>query len=137
MQNHLHYTELDFCSFSTYLVGPSWRYLIKRFLDLGRSECLILCSFTTCWCLRLIQKFWPPKMTIKLYTYGFKVHFGWIKIVCNRSYPLYEVFKMYFSYQSSPIFPNFVDFFLSQNQLKQNYGNGILRWLFINQILKI
>ena len=32
MQDHLYYTELDFCQFSVHFVGPSWRYLIKRFL---------------------------------------------------------------------------------------------------------
>ena len=38
-------TELDFCEFSIHMVGPSRRYLIKRFLDLTRSECLILALF--------------------------------------------------------------------------------------------
>ena len=37
----LYYTKRDFCQFSVHLAGMSWRYLMKRFLDLAWSECLI------------------------------------------------------------------------------------------------
>ena len=42
LQDHLYCTELDLCRFSVHLVGPFWIYLIKRFLDLTRSGCLIV-----------------------------------------------------------------------------------------------
>ena len=47
LQDRLNSTKLDWCQFSVHLVSPSWRYLIKNFLNLVRSECLLIDSRVT------------------------------------------------------------------------------------------
>ena len=41
LQEHLHYPEIDFCKFSVHFVMPSLKYLIDKYWNLARSECLI------------------------------------------------------------------------------------------------